>query len=348
MPRRNTKSSAQPKPTAIRIIDGAVSSQIVCGRTMTIIRGVLMPEFFPALVIPDYQRAAMLNGDKHTDLVAALAPDGYGVPDDLLLCAGTEEYAATGVGEFVISTKSMNVADGHQRLVAALARIDQGLPCQPLGVKLFLDAAEVEGLGIFYQVNHDHTEVASNVHLRNSGTNPIIAALQELAQTDDFPRVQFDQVRRPGDKMTAHKLYEVAIMLHGYHARPLEGMLEALEEMEQTYGTALVTTNVDTFFKVLKRCFGGSDLEQYMYRVGMLRAMAGLFSGYQNFWDAKKPNRLFVNAVDIAKLGQIPRRVVETELSTNSAGRNLERALQRQIEKARQKGLTIRVTEKGV
>ena len=63
--------------------------------------------------------------------------------------------------------------------------------------------------------------------------------------------------------------------------------------------------------------------------------MTTLFSSYENFWSTKQPNKLLVKATDIAKLGQIRRKTVEDELATNSAGRNLGEAFERQLRKGR-------------
>lgn len=339
----------------IRIIHAGIGEAIVQGQRVKVVRGTLPPEYVSedaeAVFIPEYQRVAMVRGAKHTDLKAALAPDGIGVPDDLLLCSRSERIRPVGAGEVIIETEGLDVIDGHQRIAAARARLMQGQKIQPLGVKILLGTEVSTERGSFYQLNRKHTEVSTDVHLRNSGTTPLIEELWKLAATDGFPVVRWDQERVPGEDIRAHMLYEVTIMLHGHAAgKEFEEILEALEAVAKKHGTALVTQNVAAYFTVLRQIFGrranqageANGLWNYMYRIDLMRGLAKLFSRYEIFWDKKNPNKLAVSTKDINKLRGVKLRFVERDLGSSGATNALFDLLYKQVRALRDSPLEER------
>jgi len=329
------------KITAVRITDAALSTQQLRGRTFQIIRGVLMPDQFAAIMVPPYQRVAMDNA-KHDEIMAALSPGGIGIPDDLLLCVRGTDFVNVGSGAFVVNTGELWLLYGHQRVYGAWDLISQGSPTAPFGVKIILGTTLEEEVEFFHQVNRLQTKVSPHVLLRNRGDNAAIAALREAAKADGtkFPQVQWDQLKQTGDQITAHMLYEVAVLLHG-RSRPgdHEELLESLVAVSSEIGTELLVENVTTFFEALRKIFGSESLSRFMYRADVLRAVAILFGGHVEFWKANNQKRLFVRAPAISKLGGIRLNVVERELATSAGTTNLLRELIRQYNLGRTAGL---------
>lgn len=313
-------AGAEKKVRNVRILDAAPSKGKIQGRWVQVIRGVIMPEFFDIFEIPDYQRQAM-KGKKHEELVAVLAPKGLGVPDDIMLCVPdiVPDFHRVGDGELIIPTSRLVVIDGHQRIDASLARLKQKLATDSLGIKIFLGTSYEEEVATFYQKNRLQTDVSSDVHLRNSGTNAAIEALKELAGTEGFPRIKWDQ-RETDYNMKAHTLYSVALMLHGYHREgSIEDLLAKLLKSVNRVGTMLFTQNVEMFFRYLREDFATGDLGPFIYRAEFMRGLAKFLADYKLFWDAKQPERLQINVPDRRRLATTPAKAIEQALAVSSA-----------------------------
>lgn len=311
-------AKAETKVRDVRIADAAQSTGKIQGRWVTVIRGVIMPEFFDILVIPKYQRDAML-GTKHEELFDVLSPDGIGVPDDIMLCMDDVPIKSVGGGELILLTKVLTVLDGHQRVYAAQARVAQGLKCDPLGVKIFLGTTYSEEVETFNQVNIDHTEVSSDVHLRNSEANAATEALMALSKTEGFPPIKWEQ-RGSTDKIRAHTLFGVAAMLHGYaRDASVPDLLAKLQKSVDRVGTERFRQNVDAFFRYLRENFAESELQEFMYKSDFMRGLALFLAHYTRFWDPKQPERLRINAPDLRKLTETSRKDIERAVETKTA-----------------------------
>lgn len=312
-------SAKAEKVRNVRIIDAAPSIGKIQGRRVPVIRGVIMPEFFDIFVIPEYQRDAML-GEKHEDLFDVLALDGIGVPDDILLCMGDATFQPVGNGELILPATSLTVLDGHQRVFASRARVKQKLATDPLGVKIFIGATLAEEIETFNQVNLYHTEVSSDVHLRNSGKNAATEALRKLSESEGFPPIKWSQRGATADTIKAHTLFGVAAMLHGYgRDGGIPDLHAKLQKSVDRVGTALFTQNVDTFFRYLRENFAKTGLQPFVYRADFMRGLAMLLAHYTRFWDPKQPERLSVNAPDLRKLAGTPKKEMERAIETKTA-----------------------------
>ncbi|HEU5187201.1 MAG TPA: hypothetical protein VFT87_01725 [Candidatus Saccharimonadales bacterium] len=299
----------------IRVVNAALGKGKIQGRLVPVIRGVLLPEYFGALHIPDYQRAAMIDHKKHVDLFEALSPEGIGVPEDMTCCDRTMHYKATGASTFTITTANLIVLDGHQRTVASWARLEQNLTTDPLGVKIFFGTTLQEEIQTFYQVNRLQTKVHTHVHLRNRSDIAAATELKEMAEVAaGFPTVQWDR-SSSGREITGHMLFEVACVLHGY---PWKGddreIIDALGEVSRHIGTDLLVHNVRLFFKAVQRAFAKEKLVEYRYRIDLLRAVAKLFAEHSNFWEASDPKKLRVLAEDINKLSTVNHKILHSTL----------------------------------
>jgi len=329
--------------TSVKIIEAAPGSARLRGRQLIVVRGTLVPAEFDIIVAPPYQRQLMVSTGKQDELVEALSPtDGIGIPDDLLLCCRTTAYRAIGAGEILIDTDALYILDGLQRYGAAMVRRRQGWPTEPFGVKILLGTDEELEERLFYQVNRLQTKVATDVHLRNAASNAACVALRKMSEnTPGFPDVKWDQARGSGEKITAHMLYEIAIMLHGYaQNRPFEGILEALEELTDRIGTDRLVTNVRHFFDYVHRCFDGTDMEPYRWRVDMLRGLARYFSEYENFWSGEN---LMVRKPDVEKLRGTKWDEIIEALRQSNASAAVTRAFIRQKQRRRGAELQPRV-----
>jgi hypothetical protein len=331
-------TSVTEDPTRYVVIShAAVAEQRSCGRIMPVVRGVLMPDYFGSVVVPGYQRRPIMNGSKDEEIFEAMDPDtGIGIPDDTSLCVRSAKHRIAGGGEIIIPTSELIVLDGHQRFNGGWARINQKLKCIPLGVKVFLGTTLEEEIQLFYQMNRLQTKVSTHTLLRNAGETPAKRALLELGELPGFPQIQMDADRQEGDLITTHKLYTVAIMLHGHYPKSkFEELNNTLDAVGDYIGTERMASNVRTFFEVLERCFGvpvrvkGEDTAlpnpnaQYMYRQPMLYAMARLFGRHNEFWDSRASNTLQVNAVDITKLRNTRTRTIEAILANRRAYQHL-------------------------
>lgn len=342
---------------SVRIIHAGVGEGVVWGRMAQVVRGTLLPQFMPeakgVIIIPEYQRMEMTSGDKQADLMAALAPEGIGVPGDLLACMRGESFHRVGQSEVVLETDSLYLLDGHQRIAAARARLKAGQKVQPLGIKILLGTAEEEEVKLFEQHNLYQTNVSSDVHLRNSDTNPTIRDLHKFATTTEgFPKVRWDQQKVPGEQLKARMLFETTIVLHGYSpGKPLDEILVALEEVGKKHGTTLVVQNVKAFFEVVEEIFGvrpdderddAVRVSKLMYRLPLLCGLAKLFSKYEQFWDKKSPNKLKVSKVDIKKLRGLKAKDLDRELERAGATKAVHELLLRRLKAAREKPLEER------
>lgn len=332
------------EPASIWVIEAAVGTSRIRGRQMQVVRGKLTPNFFSALAVPAYQRVAMLN-DKHHELVEALGPNGMGVPDDLMLCARSGEFRAVGSGEIILPGTLLYVLDGHQRYTAAIARLQRGQHTDDFGVKILLGATATEERDIFYQINRKQTRVSTHVHMRNSEDTPATTALKSMAmEQEGFPQVQWDQLKKPGDDITAHMLYELAVVLHGYaKGGSDEEIWDALDKTTDLLGTELLVQNVTTFFDIVKTCFiaeikkGGkvetNDKREFAYRVNLLRALAAVFAGHENFWDPRNPYKLQITRDDLNKIRGLTVRTLRRDLEKSTAASDLYDAIVRAVDK---------------
>lgn len=318
-------------PSSIRIVEAAVGTGRIQGRTAAVMRGKIPSDFFSALTIPDYQRQVM-EDRKADEIYEALGPEGTGVPDDILVCVRHDNYDAQGANEFVIPlTGDIVILDGHQRYAAAMERLAQGQKTDDFGIKIFFGTTVEEEILTFYQLNRKQTKVSTQVLLRNFGTNAAIEALIELEASDpSFPRIQWNQRKKAGEVITAHMLYEIAAILHG---RPrggeIENLLEWLDDVTDLVGTEILVENVRTFFKIVQKCFGegkkehgeivANDKKKYMYRLPLLLALARVFAWHENFWAARQPYVLKPRAEDVRKLGTLPARTVERDIVRTNA-----------------------------
>jgi hypothetical protein len=329
----STSSDTERPMHDVRLVDAAPGWVRIRGHKVRVLRGTLLPEHFGVIHVPPYQRRLMTTV-KHQELIDALGPEGIGVPDDLLLCTRAANYRSVGSGELILRTDALYTLDGLQRFGAAIERLKRGQTTDPFGVKILIGTTEALELDLFYQVNRLQTKVATHVHLRNAGTNATLQALRKMAEnTEGFPTVQWDQQQQAREQITAHMLYETAIILHGYaQGRDIEGILEALDELSQKVGTERMTENVQTFFALLDRCFGGTAIAPFIRRVGLLRGMAMLFGTYQNFWDGQK---LLVRKIDILKIRSIKWDDMAAALQQNNAAGAVCRRLELHLEKAR-------------
>jgi len=326
----------------VRITEAALGTSRIQGRPARVIRGTLMPDQFDALKIPGYQRMAM-EGAKHDELVAALGPDGTGVPDDLLMCVRGDDFHSVGAGEIIIPTVAIYVLDGHQRYYAAMERLRRKQTTDPFGVKIFLGTTIKEEILTFYQVNRLQTPVSIDTLLRNSGGTAAIEELRQMSErTEGFPRVRWDQRKRPGERIKARMLLQVAISLHGYSEKgSMEEIIDALDELSNKIGTERIAENVKIFYSVLDRCFGDTNVSRLMYRADLMTGLALVFGKHSLFWDIKNPLKLMVRAPEVNKLRGLTEREVERDLAIGGTSR-MYKALRLHIEKGRTEGLQAR------
>lgn len=317
----------------VHLKDAAPASVRLRGQQLRVLRGTLPTKYFEAIEVPPYQRLLMTTA-KHDELIEALGPKGIGVPDDLLLCTRSTKFRALGNGELLVPTNALYTLDGLQRYGAAMARLERGQETDDFGVKILMGTTHELEVDLFYQVNRLQTKVSTHVLLRNAGTNAALEALRQMAdETRGFPMVQWNQQRIAGEQITAHTLYEVAIVLHGYaQGRDIEGIIEALDDLANEMGTGQLTENVKTFFAVVDRIVSGTDLIRYVHRVGLLRGLALLFAKYEDFWRGPK---LVVNRELIAKMHGIRLGEIQDALRQNNAAEAVCRRMEIHVEKGR-------------
>jgi hypothetical protein len=303
---------------------------------MRVLRGTLQPNYFGAIEVPTYQRLLM-TGKKHDGLREALDPaSGMGIPDDLLLCMRTGKFEVLGNGELFIPKAVLYTLDGLQRFGAAMARLESGQTTIPFGVKILLQTDLDLEIDLFDQVNRLHTEVATHVHLRNAGTNATLQALRKMSEdTLGFPTVQWDQWRNRGasDYISAHMLYDVAVLLHGFgQGLDIEGIIAALDDLTAEVGTEVLSNNVQAFFKVMDQITDNNNLTQYKRRAGMLRGMAMLFGRHQNFW---RGNKLVVTKTEINSIRSIKWTLFGEALDRSAAASSLRDRIAQQMNRLR-------------
>jgi hypothetical protein len=337
-------TTAKATPRNLYIADAAPGTTRIRGELYTVIRGTIAPGLFDLIVVPDYQREAMRH-HKHWELIEALSPtDGIGVPDDLLLSVRTETYRSLGGGRMVIPSTLANVLDGHQRVAAAWARLEQSLPVDPFGVKIILGTTLAVEKEIFRQVNRLQTPVSTDVHISNMDETPAMASLRKMIEdSPSLITVRWGQLAVPGEDIKVRMLYELAVILHG-GGRPgtIEQIQDRLERCSDEFGTEQLTANVKAFFETVIRCFRGTDKEQYMFRIDLLRALARLFWEHADFWDSKNSHRLSVRVNDINKLKTMRAKTIANGLDQSTAATDLFELLMREVNKTRRTKLVPR------
>lgn len=326
-------------PERVLVIDASRTEKEILGRKLTVIRGTLRSNSFHVPFTPPYQRIEM-TGKKQKEIMESLKIGGAGVPDPILLGLRTTDVRSLGAGEFTL-TGPLAIIDGLQRISAGRALLASGEKSQPLDVVVYIDTTEAEEAKLFDQINRKQTRVASHVILRNLGTNPALMALRSLADNDDSfvlkGRVQWDQLKQPGEVITGHMLFEVASALHGAAEKDdAEKLIEALQEIADDIGTEALIHNTRLFFSIVDQCFP-FDKPNFQLRLGFLRGFAVMLAEHQNFWDKRSPDRLFVSAEDIAKIAGIDPEDVRKELKTKRAPYNVYRALSHHYDIGRKK-----------
>ncbi|HKX72383.1 MAG TPA: hypothetical protein VJM32_00010 [Candidatus Saccharimonadales bacterium] len=348
------KARRSTQAVEIRIIDATLTTQLLRGREVQVVYGKVMPDFFGEefIAIPDYQRMAMLDGDKHQELVDAFAPDGMGIPNDPYILVDADfEVVSHGAGEILIRAMLFHLADGHQRFAAARERLERGQSTHPMLIKFMLGLSLEEQLSVFYQINRNHTPVSTHVHLRNIHNISAAVELRKMAaNTEGFPRLKLDQLRKGGEEITVRMLYEVAVLLHGYRPSTPEDILDALEDLTGHIGVPQIVENVRTFFTTLKVCFLRTEkgevhkLSGYIYRRDLLGGLAVLFANFEDFWDKRKSVKLRVLATDVKKLKGVSHKSVENALGASSALRAVYEVLRYHTNGQREKNpLTPRI-----
>lgn len=309
------------KTPAIRVTEAVLSTRRVAGRDIPTIRCTFDPQWFQTLERPDYQREE-LTTDKQEALFAALDPNGgSGVPDAVLLSA-REHYSVTwvGAGEAVITAPVLWIFDGLQRVTAGKRRVALGVPSLCLPADIMLGLTEPEEVATFWQLNRGQTPVRTDVLLRTVDNVDACVALRKMAATTpSFPEVQWTHQGASREKLTGHLLYELGIILHGYaQSRTIEGILEALDELTETIGTAKITHNVRAFIKLVDELYADTLIETYTRRVGFLRGLALFLCTYDNFWD--KDGNLMVRAPERKRLKSILPNDVSSDLGRSNPG----------------------------
>lgn len=346
------KAKQRKGPIEIRVVEATVTSQPLRGREVKVVYGKVMPDFFGEeyVTVPDFQRMEM-DGDKQDELVDAFGPGGKGVPNDTsILVDDDHEVVSLGAGEVLIRAAIFHLVDGHQRFAAARERLARGQSTHPMLIKFILGLTLEEQLSVFSQINRDQTPVSIHVHMRNIHNITVAVELRKMArETPGFPRLKLDQRKHGGEEITVRMLYEVAALLHGYRPGEPDEVLDALEDLTKHIGVSQIIENTKTFFEALKACFTGNvydnkgndlgphPLTRYIYRRHMLGGLALLFAWHKDFWDKRKPTKLFVSKGNIKKLRGVAHRSIELALETASARRAVNERLQYHINGQRDK-----------
>lgn len=341
-----------PSFVEIHLVDATITTQPLRGREVTVVYGKVMPNYFGEqfITVPDFQRMPMLSGGKHQGLVDAFAPDGMGVPNDPEILVGEDHEVVTlGAGGVLIRASVFNLADGHQRFVAARGRLDRGQSTHPMLVKFILGLTPAEQLSVFHQINREQTPVSTHVHLRNIHNISAAVELRRLATERGFPQLKLDQQQHGGEEITVRMWYEVVALLHGYRPSTPEDILNALEDLTKRVGVPQIIENTKVFFKTLKACFNGNvydkngkdlglhPLSKYVYRRDLMGGLAVLFAQHRDFWDKRKPTKLFISKGNINKLRGVTPRSAERALGTASARRAVYEELRYHINGGREK-----------
>lgn len=320
-------------------ISGAVEGkETLYGKTMTVLSGYFQPSQYESVFVPNYQRDVLLGTrTKQAELIEAMT-SSQGIPDGIILCLRSTSVEVTagqlnGARDFRL-TGPLALLDGLQRIAAALKAKQKGLGDQlrSLKVIVYIDTDEQLERKIFDQFNHGHTQVGSQVRMRNYlVTSPAASAIWalvdptktrtpvELARAQKFPlfgRVQCDQNKGPNDLITLKMMLEMATAVHGCAEKSVPETIDDISILAVEYGQKTFVRNVETFFRFANECFpfeGEGSRPQHTRR-HLLRALALLLAHHEDFWNSRNTLLLEIPAPIKRKLAGIDWTFIEKEL----------------------------------
>jgi hypothetical protein len=346
------------------VISNATEDKATLGnREMTVLSGRFEPSQFGLPFVPEYQRDVLLGTrTKQAELIRAMT-SGQGIPDSIILCLRSSNVRVlsgeSGGGRSYLITGPLALFDGLQRIAAALKAKQQGKGdlLRPLRVLVYVDTTSKLERDAFDQFNHGHTQVGTQVRMRNHLTaSPAAKAIwslvdpelprtkADLVAAQEFPlfgRVQYDQNKGPNDLITLRMMLELATTLHGVPAdKTVPELVNAVTVLAQKYGQARLVENVQRFFEFVHECypFHGEGARSYHSRKDFLRGLALLFAEHEDFWSTRNPLILDVPMAVMRKLSKIKPKIIEDELDGGrQVAYHVMRVLVRQVDLGKQR-----------
>lgn len=335
--------------------NGTETKKVINGRSLTVIRGTLSPSHFVTPFRPNYQRDVLLGTrKKQAELIEAMT-GSKGIPDPIILCLRSDNVRVLSgdlrSGRDFVLNGPLAILDGLQRLAAGCKAIEMGRRgdlCD-LEVTVYVNTAEELEEKMFDQFNRLHTEVGSQVHMRNLvGISPAARELytlvdpghrrtpEEIAEAEKFVlfgRVQLDQNSETTDLITLRMLLELATAVHGSAAKKtIPELINAVSQTASQFGGATLVRNTRVFFETINECFP-LDEKPYYTQLDFLRAFAVLFSSHEDFWNSKNNKLLYVPTPIKKRLASTPEDKILKELQgSRQAAYHLSRVLVHRID----------------
>jgi hypothetical protein len=341
--------------STVVINNGTDTKKVINGHSLQVVRGTLSPQHFVTPFRPNYQRDVLLGTrKKQAELIEAMT-GSKGIPDPIILCLRSENVRVLGgdlrSGRDFVLNGPLAILDGLQRLAAGCKAIEEGRRADlcDLEVTVYINTTEDLEEKMFDQFNRLHTEVGSQVHMRNLvGISPAARELcalvdpsyertpEELAEAEKFVlfgRVQLDQTSESTDLITLRMLLELATAVHGSAAKKtIPELINSVSQTASLFGGATLLRNTKVFFETINECFP-LDKRPYYTQLDFLRAFAVLFSGHEDFWNAKNNKLLYVPAPIKKRLASTPEDMILKELKgSRQAAYHLSRVLVHRID----------------
>lgn len=294
--------------TSIKVINGALDVIKIDGEESIVLRGVVDPDSLHAIKIPPYQRE-ILSAQKIQALKRALVESR--VPDVDIGMRG--EGMVERDGAFYLQDP-VYVIDGLQRITAGRELVEADLHRPHIGALIHFSTTERFERERFEALNSGQTTLSNNVTLRNlAATSTAAKTMLRITRDKQFVlcgRVSWTQNMHRGDLITAITYYKVVGLTHS-HIGPCRGnvrqIANGLDKVIENVGRNVFMHNVRAFFEMIEATFGIKNVayrqEAVQLKVAFLRALAGLVSKHENFWN---DNRIEVPDHILRKLATFP------------------------------------------
>lgn len=280
----------------IRIEHGMLDVVKVGDTERFAIFGQIDPASLSDIQVPDYQRE-VLSARKIAALQKAMKDGERITPVDLGMRG--ELHSERPKGTYHLADP-VYVIDGLQRITAAQGLVQSGVIFPSLYALIHLHTNETWELKRFTTINTGQTGLNSNILLRNLAKNNEGARVMLwITSNSKFvlcDRVSWTQNMRKGDLLRATMYYKAVGRLMSWAGPGKSGPLEmangGIDKMIAKVGRNVFIENVRTFFTLLDETFGVLKVAYLSQAVQLkdtfLRALAGVISDYENFWEGDR------------------------------------------------------------
>ena len=286
-----------------------------------VVRGRINPHTFRNVQYDTYQREHLTSRKKKEGMKVGFR-SGSKFPD--------VDFANRGVEWRVVNDQSLatrgNVieivgptwcVDGRQRISNALELMDEADVEPTLGCAVMFNSTKEIETDLFEVLNQDHTQVASQVMLRNrKDENRGVGLVHDLCEDSEFPlqdRICWKQNASKADLMTGTALAKSVCWLHEKKGRiatkNTREIVATLGRLHEQFGEEGLKDNVLAFYNFIGRTWGLRNIPERpkpkptQVMSAFVPTVARLLAADERHWDG---NDLRIDPRVASRLVQFP------------------------------------------